>query len=582
MSAAYPTPKPRKLLLAVVVLFLALNVPSIGWAQVSVNVSTLDPVYRDIDKLVGHGLVKKIIMGQRPFSRREIARITKEAMFHVEGLKQTLNDPSISEKKKTALQARLGYIDNILQRLKSEYREELIQLGAIEGSKSWYSAHPLEKAWAEVLVTNSLPRVLNDDNGIGRIDMLTNPLLQNLQGRHLVDGANLSLETAHWFRVSDYFAVYARPRFQLGLGREGDNQPDDIKVFILNLYSKLYFKNFEVEVGRDNLFWGQGLNSGLLLSNNPRGLDMIKLSNDEPGFLPWVFKYMGANKVSFFFADLGPEQNFPNAYLVGYKWSLQPLSFFEIGASIVTQSGGDGSPEASFGERVIDTFPIVQIFSGPQVQVGNKLGGIDFRFRVPPARGLELFFEMVLDDTQSPFTNPKGFFDQDAGYVAGFYLPRVMNTGEVDLRFEFHRTGNRYYRHAQFTSGWTLNRYVMGDLLGPDSNGYYLTTSWDVDRNNLLTFHGAFELRRDDIYMLDDIPGERFDFIKIQENPDEHRYRGIVSWLFRVPDLPLQLQTNLGYEHVQNFNFVAGQSRNNFLGQATLQINLDGWTHFPR
>src|SRR5690606_21122954 len=72
-------------------------------AQVSVNVDTLDPVYRDVDKLVSHGLVKKIIMGQRPFSRREIARITAEALVQFKKLEERLADPEISEAKNKSL-----------------------------------------------------------------------------------------------------------------------------------------------------------------------------------------------------------------------------------------------------------------------------------------------------------------------------------------------------------------------------------------------------------------------------------------------------------------------------------------------
>ncbi len=548
-----------------------------AWAQVSVNVDTLDPVYRDIDKLVSHGLVKKIIMGQRPFSRREIARITAEAMFQFQKLEDRFADPETPEKKKNSLKKRIDYITVILNRLKLDYQEELIQIGALEGKKRSYSIHGVENVDAGMLITNSPSEPLPLDNGIGEINAVINPLLDYQQGRHLVEGYNLAVETSHWLRASDYFALYFRPRFQLGI--TPNNNPNDNDVYILNLYGKLNFKNFEIQVGRDNLFWGQGLDSGLLLSNNPRGLDMIKISNDIPGILPWVFKYLGAHKASFFYADMGPEQNFPHPYLVGYKYNIQPLSFFELGIGFYAQGGGEGSPHASFKQRVEDLYGFSP---GTIVGLSNKLSGLDFRFRIPPARGMEIYGEAIFDDTKG-IDGTKRFWWQDAGYIFGINLPRITDTGNVDLRLEYHKTGLRMYRHTVFTSGITLNQYLIGDNLGPDAFGVYLVSNWDYDPQNLFTFRGAFESRSSDVWGNNsDSRGIIGNFFVVQNNPSENRYRVTTQWLHRFEDWPVKFKANIGYEFVQNFGFIEGETKNNFLGAAAFEINLDQWTKFPK
>jgi len=565
----------RFLIILFVCCFGFLSVNSL--AQVSVNVDTLDPVYRDIDKLVSHGLVKKIIMGQRPFSRREIARITAEAIYQFHKLEKGLEDPALSEAKKKSLKKRLDYLTVTLNRLKRDYREELIQMGALIGEKKSYSIHGVDKVDVGMLFTNSSAEPLPVNNGIGDIDAVINPLVDYEQGRHLVEGYNFSVETSHWLRASDYFALFLRPRFQLGITNDGS--PDDNDVYILNLYGKLNIKNFEIEVGRDNLFWGQGFDSGLMLSNNPRGLDMIKLSNDVPGILPWIFKYLGAHKISFFYADMGPEQNFPHPYLVGWKYNIQPLSFFELGIAYYAQGGGQGSPPATFGERVEDVFGFNP---GDNVGLSNKMGGADFRFRIPPARGLEIYGEAIFDDTQG-INGSKRFFWQDAGYIVGVSIPRLTNTGNVDLRLEWHKTGVRMYRHTIFTSGLTLNKYIIGDNLGPDAQGAYLVSNWDYDPQNLFTFRGAYETRGSDIWGNEsDSRGIIGDFFVVQNNPRENRYRVTTQWLHRFKDWPVKFRANLGYEYVQNFGFVAGQSKNNFLGAAAFEIDLDHWTKFPK
>lgn len=554
--------------------FLCLPAPR-AYAQASVNVSTLDPVYRDIDKLVAHGLIYKIIVGQRPYSRMEIARLTKEAMFNFEKLEKRLAEPELTEGEKSALQKRLQYIRTILDRLKRDYREELVQLGVLPGRKSWYSVHFLEKVDVDTLVTNSEPHALAPENGLGGIDAVINPLVNYRQGRHIVDGATLALESTHWLRATNYFAMLVQPRFQLGLAI--NDQPDDNGVFVQNLYGKFNFKNFEIEMGRDNLVYGQGVNAGILLSNNPRGLDMIKLSNDAPFFFPWVLKYIGANKISFFYADLGPEQNFPHAYLTGYKWSLQPISFVEVGASLLVQAGGEGSPPASFGDRVASLFGFNPEPEGHQVS--NKIGGFDFRFRIPPLRGAELYGEVMFDDRHNNFFSQAQLID-DAAYVGGLYVPRANTTGSVDLRLEFHKTGNRFYRHGTWNSGWTLNRFLLGDNLGPDALGTYLEAHWDLSDRHLLGFYGAFESRSRDIWAVED--PFQFNFVKVEDFPDENRLRFVSDWLYRMKELPLEIRLALGYEHVWNFNYLSGNSRNNVLGEAGLRIYLDKPTRFPR
>jgi hypothetical protein len=547
------------------------------WGQASVNVPVLDlsDVYRDIDKLVAQGLIDKIIYGQKPYSRREIARLIAEAMGNLKRLEDPLADPATPPEKKISLEKRLTYVKGLLVRLERDYREELIQWGVLPGTVKWYSFHPLEKMDVDVLGSNSRPRLLNNDNGTGRIDAVINPLLQYRQGRHLVDGFNASLETTHWVRASRYFAAYFRPRFQIGEARAPF--PDRNDIDILNLYGKFWVKNLEIQIGRDNLFYGQGEDAGILLSHNPRGLDMAKISNDCPFILPWVFKALGPTKMEFFYADLGPEQFFPHSYLAGFKLSFQPFRDFEFGLSGLDISGGEGSPPGSFLDRVGNVIPIVQFFGGSQQQIDNKLGGFDFRWRLPHLRGMEVYLEAIFDDTSNQF------LWEDAGYILGFYLPRMVEPGKVDFRLELHHTGIRYYRHAQFQSGWTLNQFLIGDNLGPDANGAYFRVNWEPNSENRLGFNIAIEGRSNDdfINLLANEPN-RVDFEKVQDFPDEWRYRLTSEWILRKTQAPYIVKAFWGYERVQNFNFVSGSNRNNFMGGVTLQLNLDKWTRLPR
>ncbi len=540
-----------------VFLFLALFcMPHLkGYSQASVNVSISEDVYRDLDKLVAHGLIQKIIVGQRPYSRKEIARLTKEALSHLADWKnRTKNESSVR------------YVEEILNRLQEDYHDELSESSS---SSSW---HPIDKARFELLMTKSPSRLLGGNNGLGDIHTFVNPLLSEREGRHLIEGTNLSLETSHWAKVGKHFAFYASPRFQLAFSAE--DLSSDNGVYIQDLNGKFSIKNFEVEVGRDHLIWGQGEHGGLLLSNNARGLDMIKISNDSPIFLPWVFKYLGPSKFSFFYSDLGPEQTFPHSYLTGFKLSFEPVSFFEVGTSILGESGGEGAPDGSFFDRFRNVFPVVQFVTGSQKEIDNKMGGFDFRFRIPPLRGTEIYSEVIFDDT--PGDDLKKFFWQDAGYLFGFYIPRLASDGRVDLRLEYKKTGVRYYRHHQFQTGWVLNDFVLGDHLGPDSLGFSVKSNWDVGQGDLLTAQAVFESRSADLYTSYRDPG--LHLAKIFDGPDERRYRFSLGGGHRLANFPLRFGWGAGYEHVENFNFVSGKSLNNFLGEISFQFHFDRWT----
>jgi hypothetical protein len=292
---------------------------------------------------------------------------------------------------------------------------------------------------------------------------------------------------------------------------------------------------------------------------------------------------LGAHKLSFFYADLGPEQFFPHSYLIAFKWSLQPLSFWELGFSNTVIAGGDGSPPGSFGDRVEELFPIPAIWRGHIPEIGNKMGGFDMRFRIPPARGLELYFEAMFDDVNKI---ERVQFVDDASYIFGFYLPRVTDTGTVDLRMEYHQTGIRFYRHGQFLSGNTENQFILGDNLGPDAKGFYFVLNWEINPDNLLIFDAAYENRSNDLWTTTGGGGEEtstsMDFIKVEDLPNEGRYRGVISWQSRINEIPMLMTARMGVERVQNFNFVSGNDRTNFLGELLFQIFFDQRTRFPK
>src|ERR1700755_379048 len=88
-------------------LLAALMPPAALGAQATVTVPVQDPVYRDLDRLFGSGAIKTMIIGQKPYSRREIARIVIDAS-------RTPPSRPLSERNR-----------RILERLSREYAPEI-------------------------------------------------------------------------------------------------------------------------------------------------------------------------------------------------------------------------------------------------------------------------------------------------------------------------------------------------------------------------------------------------------------------------------------------------------------------------
>ena len=108
-----------------IILLLALAPSSSSF--VSTNVRLDHWSYNAIDKLIGQGLIDSDMMTTKPVSRLEMARHIAEAIEKAEQLE---------EKNEIIL--------SIIDRLKAEFKDELIAIGALDGSSVESFIKPIE------------------------------------------------------------------------------------------------------------------------------------------------------------------------------------------------------------------------------------------------------------------------------------------------------------------------------------------------------------------------------------------------------------------------------------------------------
>jgi len=520
-------------------------------AKASEHLQPLDPVHRDLDRLAAWGLIDTILVGQRPYSRAQAARMTAQAL-----------------RGRAALGADAPYArtaDDVLARLSDRLAPELDALG-VAPTRPF---SPLRReARLEATWTDSPTRDV-PSNQLGSSMARINPLLAYDEGRGVVDGTTTALEVEVGGALGSHLAGTLRPRAQLAWPRSGGS---DATLELASGHARVLLGNLGVTVGRDHVVWGQGPRGGLALSTNPGALLLASLATERPVVLPGPLRHLGPSTYQVFLADLGTEgQAFDHSQLFGWRLSFLPSRRVEVGAEFLVQSGGDGSPEATLRERILDYLFFPDLFSSDRELISsNKVAGLDARVRVPEARGLELWVELALDDVD--IDRFKSMIWEDGSWNVGVGLARLDAAGRLGLRLEAHHTGLRMYEHFDFSGGLTLERRLLGSELGPHANGASLALDWELDGRNALTLEGSVEKRGSDPYVL--VAGTPYYFARLGIRPKETRWRTRATWERFAAAGGVGLRVEGGYERVANFDFVDGGALHNLMMRAVIVARL--------
>ena len=536
-------------------------------AQSSATVDPSDPIYRSIDRFISEGLIDTVLVGQRPYSRRQIARLVAQAARNRARLEAGFAGKSLTADSRSALAQRLQYTNALIDQARIVYQVDTV---AARPRSDVPFAGRLDRMTLEGAVLRSPTRGV-PDGGIPGISAVTNPLVDDRQGRPYVDGVTDAIEGAGHGDLGRFASLNVAGDAR-GLSSHGTRRQTS-RVSVLSLSTRL--RNLRVDVGRDYLSWGQAPRGGLAFSLNAPALDMVRITSDAPFVLPWVFRYVGPVGVTVFMADLGKHREFPHAKLVGWKVSAAPVKQLELGLTVIDETGGNGAPPASFASRFEDAFPFVDALfrNKSDFEFSNKLAGADIRLRIPSAGGLELYGETLFDDFD--LRRVKSSFWQDNGILAGFSLPRLTTDGVWRLDGEVHHTGLRYYQHGQFSSGITFQDHILGDALGPRGDAAYATLTWAPTVVQEIAVRTAFERRSNDQYVIlsDGAPAYRnFRFQKVETLPKETRQRLTLMWSAGSGVLGLRSVVEFGLEHVSHFGFDVNQDGANGLLRVALEL----------
>ena len=400
-------------------------------------------VYSDLHKLSGLGWIDSGLQGNRPFTRLEAARQVAEAHRQV------------SERP-------LPLLHDILTRLEREFAVEMA-----EGSNLEYSyLKPLRNFRADFIRQNGDPSFYIGTNA------RQFPLNTNNFGIDYEEGSNFQATFESEARLGRHLHLSARPL----LLRDGEGNS---ALRLLSGKVALGLGPLELSLGRQSLWWGQGRHGSLILTNNAKPLDMVRITNPSPQLLPWLLKYLGPLRFDIFWSKL--EDYVANAdtgrgdepYFGGLRFDFKPLPWLELGASRTVIFGGDGID--------IDAADFITILGGENLSgeedTSNSLGAVDACLKLPFLWNAEFYGELGGED-EADILGFIPFFTKKS-WLAGLYLPRIEPTGRLGLRLEhadLTTVGldrNVLYRHSLYGSGYTYEGKILGHQAGGAAKDTY-------------------------------------------------------------------------------------------------------------
>ncbi|MBN1359607.1 MAG: capsule assembly Wzi family protein [Sedimentisphaerales bacterium] len=407
-------------------------------ALVSTNVPLDHWSYDAVDKLANYGLVDSAMLTIKPISRLEMARHVAQAMHDLGRMKA----PS-------------PVVVTIIDRLRDEFKGELIQLGVVDGIYGGSFVKPIENPYVNYLYAQNRPD------------------LENIRGDIFEQGSNYRLGFASRGVISDFAAFYLHPEYG-GAFSESDRGLD-----LIEGYGKIMAGPIEVQVGKDSLWWGPGYRGSVLMGNNAEPFTMVKITNPQPVQLPWLLRDLGPVRTEWFLTQLEEDRAIPNAKLTGARLNIKPLPWVELGASRVVMFGGRGVPDVSVTDYAKMFFALTEQAENNQLAGGDAsalipLAGLPW-LRKLPLRSVKLYVEGAGEDEA-------GGIPSNWGALYGLQLNDLLKTGRTDFRIEYaenHVDGkpNVFYAHSLYQSGYTYRGRIIGHYMGTDSRSVFMQLS---------------------------------------------------------------------------------------------------------
>jgi hypothetical protein len=381
-----------------------------------------DEAYYILYRLEAEGVIESDLLTTRPLSKKEILRLINEA-------DRNSKDRSL-------------FTQSLVGSLKERFRDEMTDAKFIK---------PLESPYIEYGYSDSKDLTLNYNNNGDIYDKGSN-----------VRAGFVSRAELGWL------SFYFNPEI-----RYSEN---DTALKLKRGYGVIQISGFDILIGKDSQWWGPGYHGGILLTNNTEPMTMLRLTNSQPILLPWVLRYLGPFRFISFVTRLEKDrQDVPEPYLWGMRLNFKPHPYIEFGLSRTVMLGGKGCPEGlrTWWKTFIGK-------TEDESMSGDQKAGYDVKLTLPfKFQPVQIYLDAAGEDRAG-----KGYRPIKWAWVTGFYLPRILGLERIDLRAEYGRTQDAWYRHYIYTEGYRYKGMIIGHHMDRNSSDIFAELSYLFPERN--------------------------------------------------------------------------------------------------
>ncbi|MBI4824012.1 MAG: capsule assembly Wzi family protein [Nitrospirae bacterium] len=401
------------------------------------NVSQDEDTYDLLLILEAEGIIKSGLLTTKPMTKKEVARLIKEA--------------EKSEAKKSP------FISAVISSLKKKFKAEV-------GSRKYLK--PIDTAYGRLIYSDRDAQELSYNN----------------DGDSYRNGTNVRLGLsgmAEYGRLS----VFANPEIRYSSEKAG--------IKLRRGYVTFGFLGLELEIGKDSEWWGPGYHGALLLSTNAEPVKMLKLTNPKPARLPFIH---GPFRFTVFVSRLEKERDFPEPYLWGLRFNFKPIQYLELGLQRTAILGGEGRSESP--KTWLNSF-IGRGENNAGREAGDQKAGGDVKLILPFRwQPMQIYLEAAGEDEANGLPSkwaylggiylPRILSIENIDFRAEYATTHVKGSPNV------------WYSHHVYTSGYTYEGRTIGHHMGGDSEDIFFElnyrmpetmsrfyVSYDRERHNL-------------------------------------------------------------------------------------------------
>ncbi len=230
--------------------------------------------------------------------------------------------------------------------------------------------------------------------------------------------------------------------------------------------------------GQIPTYWGPGHEGSLIRGDASRpvyGLTMQRAEQQafETKWLSWI----GPWQYQAFVGQLDDYHAIPDAKLLGFRLTAQPLPYLELGASRILQWGGEGRSE-SF-DSLWNAIKGNDNFDDGALDKSNQIAGFDARLNLNRWTGvpISLYGQYVGEDEA-------GLLPSKKMYLAGVDYSSQFNNMPFQLYTEWADTRTNRdvlgisYEHRNYKDGYYQHGFPLGHAMGGD--GQMLSLGGDI------------------------------------------------------------------------------------------------------